>query len=222
MYQHPGYYGSPGYYGRPTPRPPGGYGRGRSGGLLAGAFGGVALVLLLLGAMWILEILDQFLFFGRLDHYGIVGGDPEGLVGVPLAPFLHAGFGHLMANSLPLLVLGIMAAIRGVGRFIAATMIIVLVSGVGVWVVTPPYVVTVGASGLVFGYFGYVVARGLFDRHSLDIALGIVVVVLYSSLLWGVLPGDPGVSWQGHLFGLVGGVLAAWLLRRRRFARGDY
>jgi membrane associated rhomboid family serine protease len=221
VYQHPGYYGSPGYYGRPTPRSPGGYRRGRSGGLLAGALGGVAVVLLLLAAMWILEILDFALLLG-LDRYGIVAGDPEGLLGVPLAPFLHAGFGHLMANSLPLLVLGIMAAIRGVGRFVAASAIIVLVSGVGVWLTTPPHYITVGASGLVFGYFGYVVARGFFDRHSLDIALGVVVAVLYYSLLWGVLPSQPGISWQGHLFGLIGGVLAAWMLRRRTFAHGDY
>jgi Uncharacterized membrane protein (homolog of Drosophila rhomboid) len=211
----------PGYYGRPVPPVPGGYRRGRAAALFSSALGGVALVLLLLATMWILEILDQVLFLD-LDRFGIVAHDPEGLLGVPLAPFLHAGFGHLMANSLPLLVLGITAAIRGVGRFIAASVIIVLVSGVGVWLTSAPYYVTVGASGLVFGYFGYVVARGLFDRHSLDIALGVVVAVLYYSLLWGVLPTQPGVSWQGHLFGLIGGVLAAWMLRRRSYAPGDY
>lgn len=213
----------PGLPGRPMPGVPGGYRRGRAAGLLSGALGGVAVVLLLLAAMWILEILDYVLFLG-LDRFGIVAHDPEGLLGVPLAPFLHAGFGHLMANSVPLLVLGIMAAIRGVGRFVAASVIIVIVSGVGVWLTSPPHFITVGASGLVFGYFGYVVARGLFDRHSLDIALGIVVAVLYYSLLWGVLPNQPGVSWQGHLFGLIGGVLAAWMLRRRRasHAYGDY
>jgi len=210
-----------GYYRGPAPRVPGGY-RRRAAGMLGSALGGVVLVLLLLAAMWILEILDAFLFL-NLDRFGIVAHDPEGLLGVPLAPFLHAGFGHLMANSLPLLVLGIMAAIRGAGRFVAASVIIVFVSGVGVWLTSAPYYVTVGASGLVFGYFGYVVARGLFDRHSLDIALGVVVAVLYYSLLWGVLPSQPGVSWQGHLFGLIGGVLAAWILRRRRsYAPGDY
>lgn len=211
------------YYGyRPAPRAPGGYGRSRAGGVLAGALGGVAVVLLLLATMWTLEILDYALQL-NLDRFGIVAYDPEGLLGIPLAPFLHAGFGHLMANSVPLLVLGIMAAIRGVGRFIGASVIIVLVSGVGVWLTSPPTYITVGASGLVFGYFGYVVARGLFDRHSFDIALGVVVAVLYYSLLWGVLPNEPGVSWQGHLFGLIGGVLAAWVLRRRRaVTRYDY
>ncbi|MEV5414286.1 rhomboid family intramembrane serine protease [Thermopolyspora sp. NPDC052614] len=215
MNDHPGY--------RPVPRAPGGSGRGRAAGMLAGALGGVAVVLLLLTVMWVLEILDYVVFYGALDHYGIVAHDTEGLVGVVLAPFLHAGFGHLMANSLPLLVLGIMAAIRGVGRFIGATVIITLVSGLGVWLTSPPNFITIGASGLVFGYFGYVVARGLFDRHSFDIALGVVVAVLYYSLLWGVLPNQPGISWQGHLFGLIGGVLAAWLLRRRRpVSRSDY
>ncbi|WP_338104627.1 MULTISPECIES: rhomboid family intramembrane serine protease [Microbispora] len=120
-----------------------------------------------------------------------------------------------MANSVPLLILGFVAAIRGIGRFLAASLVIILVSGLGVWFTSPPDTLTIGASGLVFGYFGYVVARGLFDRRALDIVLGVVVAVLYYSILWGALPTQPGVSWQGHLFGLIGGVIAAWLLRRR-------
>ncbi|MEU6410903.1 rhomboid family intramembrane serine protease [Microbispora sp. NPDC046933] len=189
--------------------------RERTSALLTGALGSAILMIVLVSVMWAIEIVD-YMESGRLDRYGIVAHEPDGLPGILFAPFLHAGFAHLMANSLPLLILGFVAAIRGIGRFLAASLIIILVSGLGVWFTSPPDTLTIGASGLVFGYFGYVVARGLFDRRALDIVLGVVVAVAYYSILWGALPTQPGVSWQGHLFGLIGGVIAAWLLRRRR------
>jgi membrane associated rhomboid family serine protease len=189
--------------------------RERTSALLTGALGSAILMIVLVAVMWAIEIVD-YMENGRLDRYGIVAHEPDGLPGILFAPFLHAGFGHLMANSLPLLILGFVAAIRGIGRFLAASLVIILVSGLGVWFTSPPDTLTIGASGLVFGYFGYVVARGLFDRRTLDIVLGVVVAVLYYSILWGALPTQPGVSWQGHLFGLIGGVIAAWLLRRRK------
>ncbi|WP_155359832.1 rhomboid family intramembrane serine protease [Acrocarpospora macrocephala] len=192
----------------PTPRE-------RTASLLSGALGSVIVMLFLVGGMWALEIVD-YLQDGALDRYGIVARDPDGLVGIFAAPFLHAGFPHLIANSLPLLILGFLAAIRGVGRFLGVSLIIIVVSGLGVWLIAPPNTVTIGASGLVFGYFGYVVGRGLFDRRILDIVLAVVVAVMYYSIIFGILPGEEGISWQGHLFGLIGGVLAAWLLRRRR------
>jgi membrane associated rhomboid family serine protease len=183
-------------------------------GLLTGALGAAVIIVLLVTVQWALEIADYVLAL-RLDQYGIISHEVEGLPGIFAAPFLHAGFAHLMANTVPLAILGFLAALRGVGRFLAASLIIIVVSGLGVWFFSPPGL-TVGASGLVFGYFGYVVTRGLFDRHVLDIVLGLVVAALYYSLIEGVLPGQPGISWQGHLFGLIGGVLAAWMLRRRR------
>lgn len=189
--------------------------RERTSALLTGALGSAILMIVLVAVMWAIEIVD-YVENGRLDRYGIIAHEPDGLPGILFAPFLHAGFGHLMANSVPLLILGFVAAIRGIGRFLAASLVVILVSGLGVWFTSPPDTLTIGASGLVFGYFGYVVARGLFDRRTLDIVLGVVVAVLYYSILWGALPTQPGVSWQGHLFGLIGGVIAAWLLRRRR------
>ncbi|MDH2427048.1 rhomboid family intramembrane serine protease [Sphaerisporangium sp. TRM90804] len=202
-----------------TPLAPGGRSSGdavkrRMVGLATGALGAAIVVSLLVAVEWAVEIADYVLPL-NLDMYGIVSHDVDGLAGIFAAPFLHAGFSHLMANTVPLAILGFLAALRGLGRFFVASVIIILVSGLGIWFLSPPGV-TVGASGLVFGYFGYVVTRGLFDRHLLDIVLGIGVAVLYYSLIWGVLPGQPGISWQGHLFGLIGGVLAAWMLRRRR------
>lgn len=186
-----------------------------AGNLLAGALGSLIIMVCLVGAMWAIEVFD-YVMPGDLDQeLGIVAWEPSRLTGILFAPFLHAGFGHLMANSLPLLVLGFLAAFRGVGKFLAASALIIVIGGLGTWATSPMNSVTVGASGLVFGYFGYVLARGLFDRRLLDIVIGIGVAAAYYSILWGVLPNQPGISWQGHLFGLIGGVIAAWLLRRK-------
>ncbi|MBB2909374.1 membrane associated rhomboid family serine protease [Streptosporangium becharense] len=199
----------------PTGRSSGERFKRKAGSLAVGAVGAAIVNVVLVAIMWVTEVAD-YVLPGEFDLYGIRSWNPEGLGGIFLAPFLHAGFGHLMANSLPLLILGFLAALRGIGRFLAATLIIILVSGLGVWFTSSPSAVTVGASGLVFGYFGLVVARGLFDRRPLDIVVGVGVAIAYYSIVWGVLPGEDGISWQGHLFGLVGGVLAAWVVRRRR------
>ncbi|MGP3934719.1 rhomboid family intramembrane serine protease [Nonomuraea sp. KM88] len=185
-----------------------------AGALLSGALSMLITMVALLAAMWILEGVDVVLN-GSLDQYGIVGWDPDGLVGILLAPFLHGGFGHLMANSLPLLILGFLAGLRDVRKFLWASLLIILIGGLGTWV-TSPGVVTIGASGLVFGYFGFILARGVFDRRLLDLAIAIGVGVAYWGILAGLLPNQPGISWQGHLFGLIGGVVAAWVLRRKR------
>lgn len=186
-----------------------------AGTLLAGALSATFVMVVMLAVMWAVEVVD-YTTNGSLDReFGIVGWDPSGLVGIFFAPFLHVGFGHLMANSLPLLILGFLAALRGLGRFFAASLLIIVIGGIGTWF-TSPDTITVGASGLVFGYFGYVLARGIFDRRVFDIVIGIGVGIAYYSILWGLLPNQQGISWQGHLFGLVGGVIAAWLLRRKR------
>ncbi|TDD17627.1 rhomboid family intramembrane serine protease [Nonomuraea diastatica] len=185
-----------------------------AGALLSGALSMLIIMVALLAAMWILEGVDVVLN-GSLDQYGIVGWDPDGLVGILLAPFLHGGFGHLMANSLPLLILGFLAGLRDVRKFLWASLLIILIGGLGTWV-TSPGVVTIGASGLVFGYFGFILARGVIDRRLVDLAIAIGVGVAYWGILAGLLPNQPGISWQGHLFGLVGGVVAAWVLRRKR------
>lgn len=192
----------------------------RAGTLLTGALSAAFVMVVILGVMWAVEVVD-YTMNGSLDReFGIVGWVPSGLMGIFFAPFLHVGFGHLMANSLPLLILGFLAALRGLGRFLAASLLIIVIGGIGTWF-TSPGVVTVGASGLVFGYFGYVLARGIFDRRVLDIVIGIGVAIAYYSILWGLLPNHEGISWQGHLFGLVGGIFSAWVLRRKREALED-
>ncbi|MET7637116.1 rhomboid family intramembrane serine protease [Streptomyces sp. NPDC005438] len=167
------------------------------------------LMLMWIGLLWFLEILDQA-SGNALDGYGIEPRRLSELFDVVPAAFIHFGFGHLMGNTVPLLVLGFLAALRGVGRFIQVAFTIILVSGLGVWLIAPENSNTAGASGVVFGLFGYLLIRGFVDRRLSDIAIGVLVAVFYGSILWGVLPTQAGVSWQAHLFGLIGGVIAAF------------
>ncbi|GAA2676156.1 rhomboid family intramembrane serine protease [Streptomyces lunalinharesii] len=175
-------------------------------------------LLLMLGwvaLLWVLEGVDT-LSGNALDAFGIQPRDPAELVDVIPAAFLHFGFGHLAANTLPLLVLGFVAALRsGIRRFLAAALLIIVVSGLGVWLTAAPHSNTAGASGVVFGLFGYLLVRGFIERKALDIGIGVGVALVYGSILWGALPTTSGISWQAHLFGLIGGILAAVVLRER-------
>ncbi|MFD5395662.1 rhomboid family intramembrane serine protease [Streptomyces sp. NPDC127097] len=175
----------------------------------------ICLMLGWVALLWLLEGVD-FATGGALDTFGITPREPAELADVVPAAFLHFGFGHLVANTLPLLLLGLVAALRsGVRRFLAVAALIILTSGLGVWFTAAPDSNTAGASGVVFGLFGYLLVRGFIERKLLDIGIGLVVGVLYGSILWGALPTDSGISWQGHLFGLIGGVLAAFVFRGR-------
>lgn len=176
------------------------------------------LVVLLTLFMWVLEIIDHAMG-GALDRYGIVARNPHYFPEILSAPFLHYGFAHLMANSVPLLILGFLVAMSGVGRFLGASLIIIVASGGGVWLFGPPNTLTLGASGLVFGYFGYLLARGFVERRVADVAITIVVALVYGTMIFGVLPADPTISWQGHLFGFLGGIFAAMVLPRRTAPR---
>ena len=176
---------------------------------------GVQVVLALLAAMWVLEVVDVALDH-RLDQYGIEPRDADGLVGVVAAPFLHANFGHLIANTIPFVALGIIIGLQGVARVLAVTAIVMLVSGLGTWLIAPDNSIHIGASGIVFGYATYLLARGLFNRDLIEIAIGLGVAAVWgTALVGGLLPQD-GVSWQGHFFGAVGGVLAARVFARPR------
>jgi membrane associated rhomboid family serine protease len=178
---------------------------------------GFLLVAALVAVMWAVEVVD--LVAGDLDAAGIRPRDPEGLVGVVLSPFLHGGFGHLIANTIPFAVLGAGIALGGLVRVATVAAVVTVVGGLGTWLTAPDGTIHIGASGLVFGFASYLVARGAYSRRALHLAGGLVVLALYgSTLLLGLVP-TPGVSWQGHLFGAVGGVLAARVLHQRNAAR---
>ncbi|ROO90476.1 rhomboid family protein [Actinocorallia herbida] len=178
------------------------------------ALAAAALVLTVLAGMWLLEIVDQ-LIGNQLDVYGIRARHVGDLPQIFTAPFLHGSFDHLIANTIPFAALGFLAALRGMGKFLMTSLIVIVIGGLGVWFTGPPNSETLGASILVFGYFGYLLGRGVFERHIFDLLIAIAVVVLYGGIVYGVFPNDSRISWQGHLFGLVGGLIAAFLLRRR-------
>lgn len=167
--------------------------------------------------LWAIEIVDATTD-NRLDQYGVQPRSDEGLLGIVFAPLLHGGWDHLSANSVPVLVLGFLTLATGLLRGVAATAVIWVVGGVGVWLVAGSNSVHIGASGLIFGWIVYLAIRGIVNKQLWEIALGLVVLFLYGGALWGVLPGQPGVSWQGHLFGAVGGAIAALLLSNERLA----
>ena len=167
---------------------------------------------LFLAVIWALQVLNWTDSY-RLDaSYGIVPRDAGRLGEIFTAPFLHLSWAHIEGNSLPLFVLGVLAAYRSLVKFAFATLIIAITSGMAVWLFQSNSV-TIGASGVIFGYFGYVLVRGFVDRNLVDIGLGLVAGALYWTILAVAIPGTPGVSWIGHLGGLVGGVAAAWMLR---------
>ena len=166
----------------------------------------------LLVLLWVIQVANWADGY-RLD--AVLGIQPHSLShlgGIVTAPFLHVSWQHIESNSAPLFVLGFLAAYRGVTRFLVVTGIVIVTSGLTVWLFQGTGSVTVGASGLVFGYFGYVLARGLVDRNW----VGVVAGGMYYYILSVAVPGTPGISWLDHSGGLAGGVLAAWLLRARR------
>ena len=169
----------------------------------------------LVAIMWVSEIVDAVANH-RLDQYGIEPRDPDGLTGILAAPFLHGGFDHLTANTVPFLVMGFVIAFKGAVRVAVVTLIVALVSGIGTWLVAPANTVHIGASGVVFGYATYLLSRGFFDRDLLGLAIGVAVGAIWGTALLGGLLPQEGVSWQGHFFGAVGGVVAARVLARPR------
>lgn len=164
--------------------------------------------------LWVLEVVNTAT--GALDTYGLSPRRFGELRDVIPMAFLHHGFDHLASNTVPLLILGFLAALSGVRRFAAVVLTIMVVGGLGVWLTAADHSITAGASGVVFGLLGYLLVRGFANRSAVDIVVGLLVLAVYGSALWGVLPTNPAISWQGHLFGLIGGVLAAFLFRRKR------
>ena len=162
--------------------------------------------------LYLIEVVDAAMS-GRLDQFGIQPRTLGGLDGVIWAPLLHHGWAHLLANTVPVLLFGFLAMSNGIGPWVAVTATIWIFSGLGVWL-TGAAGTTIGASGLAFGWLAFLLVRGIFNGSFWQIVVAGVLFVYWGSTLLGVLPGDPGVSWQGHLFGAIGGILAAWLVSR--------
>lgn len=179
---------------------------------------GLVAVAVMLAIMWGEEIID--LIPGTpFDRWGVRPRSVRGLFGVVAAPFLHTGFPHLIANTVPFAILGGAIALGGSKPFAEVTVLVAVVSGFGIWVFGASYSVHIGASGLVFGYLTYLVSRGVVAKNIWWIFGGLIVLAFYGGLYWGLLP-TPRVSWLGHVFGAVGGVLAAWMIHGDHDADG--
>jgi membrane associated rhomboid family serine protease len=174
----------------------------------------------LVAVMWAIELVNAIDDY-RLDRDGIVPRNVSHLDGIVFAPFLHASFSHLLGNTVPFVVLGLAIALAGAGRLLLVTLIVAVVSGLGVWLTSPSGSVTVGASGVVFGYATYLISRGLFDRRVGEVLLGIVVLLLFGGALISDLIPRSGISWGAHLFGGIGGVIAAAALAGRARERAS-
>lgn len=173
------------------------------------------LMLAWIALLWLLEVLDVATGHA-LDGFGVTPREPSELADVVPSSFVHFGFAHLAANTVPLLVLGFLAALSGLRRFLLVAALIVVVDGLGVWLISPAGTNTAGASGLIFGLFGFLLVTGFVERRPLGILAGVLVAAIWGgSILAGLAPTQSGVSWQGHLLGLLAGVGAAFALRRR-------
>ena len=169
-------------------------------------------LLLFIAVLWIVQVFNWVFGYSLNNSFGLVPRHFSGLDGIVGMPMLHGSFEHLAGNTPPLLMMGALLAATATRALITVNLLIVLLGGILVWVLGSP-AIHVGASGLIFGWFGFLVTRGLVDRSAVTLGASLVVGVLYGSIIWGVLPGQPGVSWEAHLFGAIAGAAAAVLIR---------
>ncbi|MET3804196.1 membrane associated rhomboid family serine protease [Nakamurella sp. UYEF19] len=170
----------------------------------------------------LVQVVNSLMSNRLSTDFGLVSRSLHGLIGVITAPLLHVSWAHLLSNLVPLLIFGFLIMLDSVRQFVAVTILVWLIAGLGVWVVGPANTVTVGASGLVFGWLAYLVTRGVFTRNFGQIAIGLVLLVIWGGVFWtGIvkvavadISGVVTISWQGHLFGAIGGVLAAFLVAK--------
>nr|VFK64116.1 MAG: Rhomboid family protein [Candidatus Kentron sp. TC] len=178
--------------------------------ILSSRFG---LVITLVVIIWIIEIINLSIGH-RLSVFGILPRSTQGLMGIPMAPFLHANPIHAALNTAPLLILGAFVSLRGARTYLVVSLAIIFLAGGAVWLFGRPSY-HLGASGLVFGYFGFLVARGWYDRSFLSLAMAAITILLYGGIIWGILPVRSYISWEGHLFGLLAGIIAARLFSKK-------
>jgi membrane associated rhomboid family serine protease len=197
------------------------FGTGDAESVLAEAQKALFVMVAFLAILWIVQIANWADHYQLSFQYGIRPRDPGSLPDIFSAPFLHFSWAHIEGNSGPLFIFGFLAAYRGVKKFLGVTLIVAVTSGLGAWIFDGAHTIGAGASGMVFGYFAYIIVRGIFDRHPVDLLIGLVMALCFAYQFTVLLP-QHGIGWQDHIGGVVGGVLAGWLFReRRRGPRAD-
>ncbi|MCL0099303.1 rhomboid family intramembrane serine protease [Dehalococcoidia bacterium] len=167
--------------------------------------------------VWLIEIVNMKTGY-RFNEWAIKPRSLRGLLGIPVSPFLHDGVGHLLSNTLPFAILGSIVMMRNSKNFLYVSLLVVFLGGVLIWIMGRSSY-HLGASVLIFGYFGYLVAAGWYQRTLSSIAIAVLVFIIYGGSLGGLLPVDMHVSWEGHLFGCLSGILGAWLLHRQPYKK---
>ncbi len=180
---------------------------------------GLSLLVAIVAVMWIVEVINSLDSNGLDAEGGIIPRDAGRVWAIFTSPFLHYGWQHLIDNTIPFVFMGVIIALRGAAKLALVTLIVIVIGGLGTWLIAPANTQTVGASGVVFGYATYLLARGLFDRSLLEILTGVVVGVVWGGALVASVVPHTGISWQAHVCGAIGGVIAAWLLAGRRAGR---
>jgi membrane associated rhomboid family serine protease len=167
-----------------------------------------------LAILWIIQLINVADHYQLTLDYGIRPHDPDSLPDILAAPFLHVSWTHIESNSGPLFIFGFLAAYRGVVRFLGLTALVIIVSGLAAWLWGSQNTINVGASGVVFGYLGYILVRGFFDRHGIDILIGAVMALCFAYQFTVLLP-HQGIGWQAHIGGLAAGVAGGWIFHTR-------
>ncbi|WP_019193411.1 rhomboid family intramembrane serine protease [Corynebacterium timonense] len=173
---------------------------------------GVRYALGFLAVIWAVFLVNTIFFGRKLNYFGIHPLDPSGLTGIFFAPLLHADLSHIMSNSVPGAIFCFLIGYSGSRVFWEVTGFTWIIAGVGTWIFGGVGTNHIGASSLVYGWLTYLIIRGIFNRSMKQILLGVILGFFYSGLIWGVLPINPGVSWQGHLFGAIGGLVAGMVI----------
>ena len=181
---------------------------------------GLSLLAAIVAIMWIIEVVNSVDNYALDSEGGLVARDVGRVWAIFTSPFLHASWQHLIDNTIPFVFMGVIIAMRGAAKLALVTLIVIVVGGLGTWLIAPANSQTVGASGVVFGYATYLFARGLFDRSILEVLTGVIVGVVWGGALVASVVPHTGISWQAHVCGAIGGVVAAWLLAGRQAGSG--
>jgi membrane associated rhomboid family serine protease len=177
----------------------------------------ITIILIFLVIIWSIWLIDNIFLHRFSNSFGVHPRSVSGLMGIITSPFLHGDFNHILNNSLGFILFAFLILLRDIKSFFIVSIIAMLFSGLGIWLIGGYHTNHIGASGLIFGYFGYCFSIGFFEKKFTTVLFSALIIIGYGSLFFGILPINQGVSWEGHLFGLMGGIFSAYFLAKTRY-----